>query len=274
MAAVYTANRPTLRISAVACVVAAASFGARAAGEDAAAPSTDPVARARALFLEGVGLADTGDHEGAAARFREALGLHPAPAILYNLAATLDHLDRDLEAAEQLDLLLANADTPADLQARAEALLLAVERQVGRLRIGRGQVDWAAEVSVDGQVLEAESFDVSFRVAAGAHTVVATEGREELFSREVAVGPGQTVDVTITDDRPEGATGTPLDVDRATAPSRGRRLARDWRLWVGVGAGVIAIALGVGLGVGLGDPEPVLEDPVRGNMSPGVLTWP
>ncbi len=82
---------------------------------------------------------------------------------------------------------------------------------------------------------------------------------------------GRTIEVELEDER-EADQGTPIG--GGEDEGGGNSILRDWRLWVGVGAGVVAIALGVGLGVGLGNRDPEFEDPVQGNMSPGVLTWP
>lgn len=74
--------------------------------------------RARTAF-------DAGDYETALARFRQAYELSPRPQLLYNIAATLDRLRRDVEAAAALRAFLeASPETPdrVEIEARLRVL--------------------------------------------------------------------------------------------------------------------------------------------------------
>ena len=74
--------------------------------------------RARTAF-------DAGDYETALARFRQAYELSPRPQLLYNIAATLDRLRRDVEAVAALRAFLdASPDTPdrVEIEARIRVL--------------------------------------------------------------------------------------------------------------------------------------------------------
>lgn len=74
--------------------------------------------RARAAF-------DAGDYETALSRFRQAYELSPRPQLLYNIAATLDRLRRDVEAVAALRAFLeASPETPdrVEIEARIRVL--------------------------------------------------------------------------------------------------------------------------------------------------------
>ncbi|MFT5357529.1 MAG: tetratricopeptide (TPR) repeat protein [Polyangiales bacterium] len=74
--------------------------------------------RARVAF-------DAGEYETALSRFRQAYELSPRPQLLYNIAATLDRLRRDVEAAVALRAFLeASPETPdrVEIEARIRVL--------------------------------------------------------------------------------------------------------------------------------------------------------
>ena len=82
-------------------------------------------ARARVLYDEGRAEFVAERYQSAYDRFREAYGLSSSPALLYNMAAALEALDRPGEAAEKLRAYLrAVGEEPnrGGLEARARIL--------------------------------------------------------------------------------------------------------------------------------------------------------
>jgi hypothetical protein len=237
---------------------------------DGSATDEEELARARTLFREGVELSDQGSMEQAAERFEGALELHDAPTIRFNLAATYVELERRADAAQQLTAVASNPETPDELRTRAEEMLAEVEGQMGRVLLTRSGLDWNATVTLDGRELDAEELDSPLHADPGSHEIVVMLEERELLRRTVEISAGATVELELIPER--------TDVENAVVEStedddEGTPLIRDWRLWTGVGAGVVVIVTAIVLGVTLSDNEEY-EDPVQGNMAPGVLTWP
>lgn len=234
------------------------------------APSNEAdVARARELFIEGVALTDRGEFSQAAERFEQALELHVAPTIRYNLAANYVQLDRRSEAAEQLDLLLADAETEEDLRTRGQQMLSEIEPQIGVISIDTSTLAPGATVTVEGRVIPVDQIDLPLRSEPGSYAVVATIDGEEVARSTAEVTAGATAEVTLEPTRSEVETS----IVASTGDDEETPLIRDWRLWVGVGAGVAAIVIAVAVGVAVGGQDE-FEDPIQGNMTPGMLTWP
>lgn len=224
----------------------------------------EQTARARELFTEGVDLSDREQWAQASLRFEEALELRDAPSIRFNLAASYSQVERRVEAAEQIDIVLADPSTPEDLATRARALLTELEPLLGSITISASALAPSSQVLLDGRLVLAEQLSGSIRLDPGSHMVTATIDSREIAHEDVELEGGQSVDVVLRPIQPiEEAIVEPVD-DRPP-------LYRDWRLWVGVGAGVVVlvIALAVGLSAGGGD----VEDPIPGNMNPGILYW-
>ncbi len=94
---------------------------------EAGAPGYDPELdeAARLTFVRAREAFDAGEYEDALRRFRQAYELSPRPTLLYNIAATLDRLRRDQEAADALRAYLdALPDAPdrTEVEARLRVL--------------------------------------------------------------------------------------------------------------------------------------------------------
>jgi len=237
--------------------------------------NSSPTEQARTLFLQGLDLADQGRWQAAIDSFHQALTLRDAPAIRYNLAASLIRLDNFVEAAVQLDLVLASEESPPDLRQRAQELLDQIEENTARIQIMVEEYEYALEVHLDGEPIPSSSIGVPVRTSPGRHHVTALSSGTEVASQRVTLRSEATEVVTLY---PRSSTTTPASavtvdgaVDDANRSSRRRTLLRDWRLWLGVGAGVLFTALALGLSLGI---EAESEDPIPGNMEPGILAWP
>lgn len=79
------------------------------------------VARARALFEQGIAAGEAGNWEEAAERFRQSRAIVDRPSTIYNLAIAYEELERWDEAQATIDAYFAAApeDDPRRLQAEA-----------------------------------------------------------------------------------------------------------------------------------------------------------
>jgi hypothetical protein len=253
--------------------------------DGAAEPSEQELARARQLFQRGVGLAEQQQYAAAAQRFREALAIHPAAAVEYNLAAALFELGRYEESFNRAQLVERDEQAPEALRARASKLSRALYPHTARLTVTASSS--AAEdvvVRVDTERLEPAMMGVPRAVAPGAHRIVAERQGQSISERDVQV-PLRTaviidVSLIIAEQAAPLAITTvpdaaqPLESSEPSAPARDEPSAKRKRirLWSGIAAGVVAVSAGVALAVVLSK-DKAQEPAVSGDFMPGVLTW-
>ncbi|MDB4971702.1 MAG: hypothetical protein JWN48_43 [Myxococcaceae bacterium] len=254
--------------------------------ESSGAASADLV-RARAIFQRGVELANHHDYVGAARRFREALALHRAPAIAYNLASALSETSAHAEAYDLTQSVLRDASTPEPLRLRASRLEEALQRSVARLTVIVSSEQANVSIQVDGQPLAPELVGVTRAVPPGDHVVLAERAGVRISERSVriAAGTAALVDVSLVMTPREAAEAASLTSQTAspapvlTPPSDERDAERDEhakrrrRLWILGGASAAAVAVGVALALLLAKPAKHTESPVAGDAMPGVLVW-
>lgn len=250
-----------------------------------AEPSPEDLKRARILFQRGVQLTQREEFGAASKRFREALALHYAPSVEYNLASALYETGQYLEAYNRTQNVIQHPSTNADVKALAERLERTLRPYVARLTLVTNGDDSDIAVRLDGAPLDPKLLGVPQAVTPGKHQVVATRGETTLSDREVSI-PVRTaaiidVSVFVTQDAaaitletseppPEPMPASPSHDDSRT----GGDWKRDWRVWTSVGAGVIAVGLGVTLALTLGKQDGDASDkPVQGDSGPGVLKW-
>lgn len=228
-----------------------------------AEPDPAVLAEARRLFTEGVAHTQAQRWTEATTSFRAALELHAAPTIRYNLAAALVELGHHREATEQIDRVLADAETPPNIAELSRALSERIRRETAMLTIAiEGEAEGAGVV-LDSEPLEPAWLAREIPVAPGAHTVSAVRDGQTVAEVEVTAAAGQTSRVRLVVPAP----GAPPIVGGGDPP-----LHEDWRLWVGVGAaGAVIVAIIVVIAVAA-QPGPPL-DPVPGNFMPQVITW-
>lgn len=238
--------------------VARAETGAPAGGED------ESTQRARELFQQGLQLSDQNRWAEAAQTFDQALALRDAPAIRYNLAASLSRIDRLEEAANHAEAVLHHAETTAELRAQAEQILTEIGGQLSRLEISLEGFETPPRVVLDGTLLNPDQLSRPVWRLPGRHVATAEQNGAEVarVEADTVAGAPQSMTLRLV---PREVVTPPADDERE------RPLVRDWRLWVGVGAAVAVTALALGLAFGI-NPEP--EDPLAGNTTPGVLLWP
>lgn len=175
-----------------------------AGSDDAVAPvagPTDPDAQrtaiARALFDEGLALADRGEWAEAADRFRRAAVVRPTPPIRFNLAHSLSRIGRVLEAVEMLHTVEGDAQAAPDVRASARELRSRLERRLGRLVVEVTDPPAGSQLLLDDTALPAEAAGVEFPVDPGVHRVRLVSGEREIDASDVEVRAGAEARVTL-----------------------------------------------------------------------------
>ena len=242
--------------------------GARAPAHTAPTPppaDADPgVARARALFAEGVAFVQTEHFAEAEASFRGALALRDAPTIRYNLAFVLFKRGAYPEALANTDAVLHDATATPALNAQAESVRRQIAERAGYAQLElRGTSD--AVVAVDGYDLSDLSAEVA--LAPGAHIATASQAGRELARASVEVATGQHARLLLE--------VAPLVLAVAAVPdapseSADAPLLKQWWFWTAVGGGVVILAVIVGAVISASSG---VENPIEGNFQPGVLRW-
>lgn len=231
-------------------------------------PATDPVARAREAFARGIACVE--QHETACAEraFREALALHDAPTIRYNLASALFDLGRYPEAARLAAAVTADAEAPAEVRDHAETLLEQLRAQGAVLSLTLEGATDGVTVQLDGEEVPA-SQQGEILVAPGARVVTAQREGGEVARRELSLAQGAREEVTLTIAPSPGDVAPDDPVDPAPA---GTPLHEDPTFWAVVGGGAAVIVAIVVIAAVVAATSGV-EGAVEGNYEPGVLRW-
>ncbi len=250
-------------------LVSSALLGGVAAAQPAPPDGAERAALARDQFQQGVRFARRGQWQDAADRFARALELRETPQIRYNLAESLFHLGRLVEASEHVAILERDSDVPRDVARSHAALRERIDEKVGRLTIGVAGAGPSIRVTLDGRDVPAAIFDRPMPVDPGRHVVRLLQGDREVQSEEVLVPEGASAEVSLEAPAPP----TPREVAEAAAPAPPEAPAREpdgggvspW-VWVAIAAAVIAGGVVTGLVLLGGE-----GDPTQGDFDPGVL---
>lgn len=143
-----------------------------------AQPPADPVAQAaRQHFAAGVKLYDKGDYEGALTEFRAAYTAQSSPTILVNIAVCLRKLDRNAEAIEILEAILADPNVDPQTRASTQKTLGELRAKAATIRVqivlnvppgGRAP---EPILSVDHAVVRPEKMLQPIWIDPGTHTI-------------------------------------------------------------------------------------------------------
>ncbi len=258
------------------CALLALSASGRALAQAGESEATR-AASARALFDDGVKLADQGQWKGAADRFGRALALHDSPVIAYNLASALQELGRLVEASELLRRVQAHPEADADLHKSAQSALAAIEPRLARITLhaqGRKPDD---VIAIDGRTLLAAQLDVAIPIDPGSHVASAKRGGQLLDRQpfELADGGSSELSLQLTSaPSPEQvAAAAPKPTPAASsAPAqeraRDRPLTAQWPFWAAVGAVAAGAVVTTVLLAGGGSSKPT---PAAGDFMPPVI---
>jgi hypothetical protein len=220
--------------------------------------------KALRIFQEGNDLFDDSQNAAAAAKYRAALEVWDHPAIHYNLAVTLIHLDQPLGAFGELERALAFGEAAIGAEEHKQALLLR-KLLLGRLATIEVSCDEpGAEVTLDGRPLFVGPGQAHEQILPGPHELVARKKGLLPDTRALTLLPGKLERVRMA---PQ-----PLSL----APTRTVRRFAAWKPWTVLVAGVAVAALGAPLlldartSFGVYDAEVVRNCPQGcfGTMSP------
>jgi len=256
---------------ACAALCAPARAQAQAQSEDAT-----KAASARALFEEGVSLADQGHWEEAADRFRRALALRDSAVIAYNLASALQETGKLVEASELLRRVRNDAAADAELHASASNALVEVEKRIGKLTVHVSGQQSGDQVRLDERELVAAELDVALPIDPGAHVVRVQRGEQVVAEQGVNVADGQVQDVSVQVAIAPVATPREVAVAAAPKPEQSARTEPDhgtpitgrWWFWAGIGTAAVGIGVAVAIAASAGSDSP---KPAAGDFEPGVV---
>jgi tetratricopeptide (TPR) repeat protein len=185
-------------------VISVAVVIASAGDDHVATGLAERAAAARALFQQGIALADARRWSDAADRFERAYGIRPSPEIAYNHAAALERLGRLVRASEELRFLARDAQTDATVRAAARARLEALLARVPRLTIRLDGPSAGFAVTLDGRLLEPAMIGIELLVDPGSHRIEARRGMSAYVSRFATLKPGAVCTIVIDVAHPGG----------------------------------------------------------------------
>lgn len=235
----------------LALLLAALAIPARAAGDgpagNAAAPekanrpwakdvSAERQEQALRLFNEGNKLFEDSLHAAALAKYREALKAWDHPAIRYNAAVALIHMDQPLAARENLELALRYGEAAIGPENHQHALTYRklLTGQLAELRVTCAEP--GAEVTLDGQPLFVAPGEASRWLLPGAHQLVARKSGLLPETRALSLPPGRS--------STEALALQALPETRSP-PTRTVRRWRAWKPWAVVAGGAALALIGV-----------------------------
>jgi hypothetical protein len=168
----------------------------------------------------------------ALAKYREAIQFWDHPAIRFNMAVCLIHLDQLLEAKDNLDRSLAYGDGPlgADLLASGMTYRKLIDAQIAHLRLRCEQ--HGAQVTVDGKLLFTGPGSADVSLLPGEHQVVVAKEGFLTSSKTVLLAAGKPV---IHDVR---------HLERRVTLRMARRWPA-WKPWTVISSGLAALNAGV-----------------------------
>jgi hypothetical protein len=241
-------------------------------------------ASARALFQEGLGLAEHGHWESAEDRFRRAYSLRASPVIAYNLASALAERGRLVEASEFLRKVQQDDKVDPGIQQSARRLQAELASRIARITIGTRDMQASDQVSLDGNPLLAAQLGVEIPIDPGDHTLRLSRGDEVVDSQTLRVQAGGVEHVTLlapSVPSPRATAraalpgpaiaGSPLLSPQPSAASDNDSAAITSRWWFWTGVGVVAVgAVALGLAVA-GSGADKTQSAFKGDFAPGSI---
>jgi tetratricopeptide (TPR) repeat protein len=247
-----------------------ASLLTSSASAQAAAQNTHEVALARALFEEGITLADQGDWAGAADRFGRAHSLKPTSGTAFNWASALAATGKLTQASELLEGVLRDPKAAPELIQESQKKLAEITPRRAKLRLHVApELSATGHLHVDGQEWPRAAWDVAMPVDPGQHEAVYRDAERELSHGEITLQEGEQQTLTLSPMAVAEAAPVASQPDSAPAAPR-KPLYKNWMLWTGVGVALVAGAVAVAVVSTRGDKT---EAPVHGNADPGVIRW-
>lgn len=204
-----------------------------AAQEPTGAPS--PREQARQHYDAGATAFEAGDFAAALVDLDESYRLFPSLRTLYSLGLCQHALGSFGPALRSLEQYLgeAGADAPADLRARAEALVAQIRAELGRIDV-RVNVE-GVDLLVDGEVVGRSPLDAPVDVGPGWHVVEARHEQWDGSAQRVNVTAGGTATVALALERRPEPTPPPMpEVAPPAAPTVGPPDGVSEQEWYGI----------------------------------------
>lgn len=230
----------------VSCVVLSSALwlgaGALHAREGGAPSSEAALAEGRARFEEGIALAERGEHDAAAVKFREVWRLVRSPNALFNLARSEQLAGDRIEALLHFREFLSLEDPKITPRQRTLAA-----HNIAELTKKVAHIDVVAapgtRVLVDGQPVDGDLAE-PIPVSPGEHVVSAVvEGKEISVRITCAAGTAARADLQ----RPRGIPPRAAHGSGASSAG-GERSTLGWAVPIGLGAaGLVAFGAGIAL---------------------------
>jgi hypothetical protein len=152
----------------------------------------DVQTKATALYDQGNELFGQKDHNGALAKYKEAIAMWEHPRIRFNMAVTEIRMDRILDAADDLEKALKYGDQPfpKDLYQEALDYQQLVQGRVGYIEVEVTDKD--SHTFLDGKPFFDGPGKKKLRVLAGEHAVSGEKPNYVASTRKVVVAGGAT----------------------------------------------------------------------------------
>jgi hypothetical protein len=255
---------------------------ANADAAQASDPSRD--ASARALFEEGLTLAEQGSWELAEDRFRRAYSLRASPVIAYNLASALVERGKLIEASELLLKVEHDDKVDATLKASAQTLQADLSTRFGHITVEVRDKQASDQVAMDDGVLVDAQLGVEIPIDPGTHRIALLRAGEALDEQSIAITSGQAAHVTLHGD----VAPSPEQVAAAAPPAPGPAPALapaapaakptresgavtgKWWFWTGIGVVAAAAIVGSVVAVSSGGGDNAAHA-FQGDFAPGSL---
>lgn len=271
-----------LRIRSLSALLLGVALSLCALGAQAqhAEPTDEELAQAREVFAEALELVEQERWSEAETRFRLVLEVRSSPVVSYNLASTLVHQGRLVDASEVLRGVVRDEEADQDSRDAAHQLLDEIEPRIGSLTVRLAGDTEGAELLIDDRPVEIGGVVQAVSVDPGTH-VVALKRRGELVSTEhVEVGGASPLHVEVRMELPEPADlrvaerAAQLDAQReleiVSLPpeprAEGGGILTEWWFWAGAG---VLVAGGVATAVALAGGG--TADPVSGDTEPPLI---
>lgn len=247
--------------------------------EEAGSSLAGRKAAARGLFEEGVRLLSEQKWAAAADRFERARTLQPSPRIAYNLTSALTEMGRFVYASELLRELVNARDLEPALQDAAKVRLGKIQAQIAGLVIMVEGDTTAAEITLDGRVIERVLLSVPVPVDPGEHRLVVRRVGKEVLTREIRISEGENQKIHLAlparPIRDDVETTLPVvvpvqsnDSNPITVSDVADKESGGGSQWRWVGGATLAVAAGIALYFVL---RPEQADPVKGED--GMVTF-
>ncbi len=191
-------------------------------------------AESRRRYDEGNLLFEQEKYAQALAIYRQAVALWDHPAIRFNMAVALIHLDQPLAAYENLASAMRFGAEPlkADVYAQAQTYQKLLLGQLARLKVVCRERD--AEVFLDGEHVFTGPGEAERVVAPGNHQIVASKPSYITVTRAVTLAAGATVDELLQ----------PMELPK---PERTERRWDAWKPWTVAAVGAAVALAGIPL---------------------------